>query len=83
VNGVDPVALSELIQTGGIVGLMTVIIIGALRAWWLPAWVHKNALDEKEKQAKRLEEERDWWRNVAMRSLSIGETAVRQRDEQG
>lgn len=58
-------AIFEIVQTGGTVGLLLLILIGGLRRWWVPGW----AYDEKVNECNQ-------WKTVAMRSMQISEEIV-------
>ena len=58
--------LIDIISSGGVVGLLAVVVVGALKEWWVPGRVHRRAVAEK-----------DFWRSHALRSTSLAEAAVR------
>lgn len=62
--------LNEIVMIadrGGVLALLVVIIWGGIRGWYVWRW-----------QYKELEQDRDWWRSTAMRSVQITEAAVDQ-----
>lgn len=67
----------DYIQRGGVLGLLTLAIVGSVRKWWAPAWY-----------VKAIEDERDEWKAVALngtrlaeRSTSVFEAAVRRGNQ--
>lgn len=58
-------AISEAVQTGGLVVLLLLIVWGALKEWWVPGVTHRRALQEAEK-----------WKNVATESIRTTERAT-------
>lgn len=57
----------SIIDRGGVLVLLVVIIWGGIRGWYVWRW-----------QYKQLEQDRDWWRSTAMRSVQITEAAIDQ-----
>lgn len=58
-------SIFEIVQTGGTVGLLVLILIGGLRRWWVPGW----AYDE-------MRHDRDQWKTIALRTLQVSEEIV-------
>lgn len=52
---------------GSIVAIMAIIVIGALREWWVPGTAHRRAISDKEKIIDRLIQERN-------KALSLNES---------
>ena len=63
----DPgaVSITDLISSGGTIALLAWIVMGAIREWWFtgPAY-------------RRLEMEKDQWKEMALRSLATADKAV-------
>jgi len=58
--------LFDIISSGGVVGVLTVIVVGALKEWWVPGKVHRRVVTEK-----------DFWRSHALKSTNLAEAAIR------
>lgn len=56
----DPVTI---VQTGGVVGVLLVILWGGVRKWWVFGWRYTE-----------LEKERDEWKALALRSTNLAES---------
>jgi hypothetical protein len=71
-----------LIDRGGVLVLLSIMVIGGMKGWYV--WRHE--VDKAEtafrERIAQVERDRDWWRDVAVRSLRIGEAAVGQTIEQ-
>ena len=65
----DPTSLVELLDKGGTLALLLIIIVGGYRKWWVFGWAYRDKFDE----AAR-------WQDIALRALNVGEAAV-QRDD--
>lgn len=66
------ISLRDLIQTisdAGTLGLMAVIIYGAAKEWWVWGWLYKE-----------LRQERNYWRDIALRATDL---AAKVADQQG
>lgn len=59
------VSLIQFLKDAGIVGLLVFILIGGSRQWWV--WGY---------QFRDLKQERDWWRDTALRGTQMAERAV-------
>jgi hypothetical protein len=68
----------EVIQGGGLVAALLMAIYGNIKGWWISGKQHDKDLLERDKQLAKAEQDRDWWRDFAMRSIMTAETAVRQ-----
>lgn len=53
----------DLIQSGGVVGLLLVILWGLRQRWWVPGWYFKDLYKEKEE-----------WKAIALRSTNLAES---------
>lgn len=56
----DPVTI---VQTGGVVGLLLVILLTGLKGMWVPGWRYREVLDE-------LKE----WKQLALKSHNLLES---------
>jgi len=62
---VDLEGLNQVVQTGGVVGLLVTIVWGALKEWWVPGRVHRRTVAEK-----------DFWRTHALENTRLTAKAV-------
>lgn len=44
---------------GSIIGLMAIIVIGAVYEWWVPGRTHRRTIAEKDREIERVVSERD------------------------
>jgi hypothetical protein len=65
-------SLVTLLDRGGLLGALVVIIWGGMRGWYV--W---------RREYLELERDRNWWRSVAMRSLHIADASLSQSDTTG
>lgn len=49
-----PVNMMDYIERGGIIGLLTIIVVGALREWWVPGATHRRLLAESHAREQEL-----------------------------
>lgn len=61
----NPTTLIDIIQSAGVIGLLVVVVYGAIKEWWVPGKTHKRCLDE-----------RDQLLNLALRQANAAEKAV-------
>lgn len=59
----DTISLYNIIQTGGVVAVLLVIILGGVRKWWVFGW-----------QYQRVEESNERWMELALRSTNLAES---------
>ena len=64
----DPDAIRALTDIGTI-GLLLLTLIGGYRGWWVFGPIHKSIVAD-------LVEQRNFWRQQALRSTSLAEKAV-------
>lgn len=64
--------LFDYINTGGVIGLFTLILVGGFRRWWVWGWAYKDM----EAAKARVEQERDDWRQLALHGTSLAEQTV-------
>lgn len=70
----DTVQLADLLgPLGLVVFLLVVVVWGGRKKWWTFGWV----LDNEVQRRQEVELEKEYWKNIAVRSLNIGEDAVR------
>lgn len=55
----------DLISQGGALALLVFVVVGAVREWWFTGAAYR-----------RLEVERDEWKQMALRSLDTADRAV-------
>lgn len=56
----DPI---QVVQTGGMVGLLITVLLGGHRKWWVFGWRYSEVVKE-----------RDEWRELALRSANLAES---------
>lgn len=49
-------------QTGGTIGVLTLIVVGLLRQWIVPGWTYAA-----------MEKDRDYYREIANRSVALAD----------
>jgi hypothetical protein len=59
----DPVSIYNVVQTGGVVAVLLVIIIGGVRKWWVFGW-----------QYQKIEESNAKWMELALRSTNLAQS---------
>ena len=62
----------KYVNTAGVIGLLTVIIFGGYKKWWVFGWQYK----ESEERNKKTETERDGWRDIALHGTNLAEQTV-------
>lgn len=62
----------KYISQAGVLGLLTVIIFGGYKKWWVFGWIYKDA----EARTAKAEQERDDWRDLALHGTSLAEQTV-------
>lgn len=61
--------LADVITKAGVIGILVAIVIGGYREWFVYGPSHKR-------QIKDLKEDRDWWRDMALRNGALAEKAA-------
>jgi len=69
-QNIDVSTLLEIVQSGGIIALLIVIIYGGSKNWWVFGWQYRKQVEETE-----------WWKNVCVRLLNISESAIEKQKE--
>lgn len=59
----NPTTLYNLIQLGGVVAVLLIVIFGFMKKWWVPGW-----------QYKAMEESNAKWMELALRSANLSES---------
>lgn len=55
-----------------VVSLLTIVLFGGYRKWWVFGWIYRDA----EARTVKLEKERDDWRDLALRGTGLIEQTV-------
>lgn len=55
----------NLVQVGGVPGLLFLAIVGVFRGWWVPKHVHDDVIKD-----------RDEWKAIALQNMHVASTAV-------
>lgn len=64
--------LLKYISQGGVLGLLTLILFGGYKRWWVFGWLYKEAQD----RTIKAEKEKDDWRDIALHGTSLAEQTV-------
>jgi hypothetical protein len=56
----------------GVVSLLIGVLIGGFRKWWVWGWAYTDLLEQK----KLIEQERDDWRQLALKGTTLAEQSV-------
>lgn len=77
-------ATVDLITRGGVITLLVMALVGGMRGWYVWGTTHDKELlekdkviEDKERTIVKTEKDRDYWRDVAVRTLSVGEKAIK------
>lgn len=62
----DLTTLVPLINTGGVVTLLIVILYGGMRNWWVFGHYYTAMQAEKDKELAKAQEEAEYWRELAV-----------------
>lgn len=71
-GGLTLADLLKYFSQAGVLGLLTIVIFGGYRQWWVFGWQYKEAAARIEK----AEKERDDWRDLALHGTSLAEQTV-------
>jgi hypothetical protein len=71
---VDPGTLRAIADAGFAAGLIA-ILLGGFRGWWIYGPLHDRIVDD-------LLEQRNFWRDQAIRATRLAEVAVDQGDDE-
>jgi hypothetical protein len=71
-TGVNLPDILKIVSQAGVVGLLLIILVGGFRKWWVFGWQYKEAIE----QQKKIEQERDDWRNLALHGTNLAEQTV-------
>lgn len=64
--------LLNILRDAGIIGLLVVVLAGGFRKWWVWGWTYTDLVEDK----RRVEQERDDWRQLALHGTSLAEQTV-------
>lgn len=62
---VDAGMILKILNDGGIIALLVVILVGGVREWWVFGWYYTE-----------MSRERDTWKELALSGTSLAERAV-------
>ena len=60
-----PSAITLIKDIGGY-GALILVLFGLRRRWWVPGWVYDDSTKACAEAFKKLETDRDWWREKFM-----------------
>ena len=72
----DASAIIEIIQSGGILAGLILVVYGGKKRWWYWAHQYDEMKRELEAKSKATAAREHWWRSVALSSLNISERMV-------
>lgn len=75
----DLVEWLEAFQTGGLLLALLLAVYGIKAKWWIPYWLLQGVEKDLLKQLKDLREDRDFWREQAMKGLDVAESLREKR----
>lgn len=67
----DPTSTYNIIQTGGVVAILLVILIGGVKKWWVFGW-----------QYRAIEKSNARWMELALRSTNLAENVEKMRQQE-
>lgn len=56
----------------GVLGVLTVVLYGGYKRWWVFGWIYQQS----EIRVEKLEKERDDWRDLALHGTTLAEQTV-------
>ena len=65
----DITALYELINKGGVVALLLIIVVAGIKRYWVPGWLYRQILKE-----------RDEWKQLALRGSSLATRIINEKE---
>ena len=68
----DPVTTYQFIQTGGVIAILILVIVGFVKKWWVMGW-----------QYKAVEESNARWMELALKSANLVESLDELRKSSG
>lgn len=69
-----------LVRDGGSLFLLVIAIVGGFRGWYVPRWTFDAHMQAADKSFAEMKQDRDEWKELAMRGLSVMEQGVRFRN---
>lgn len=69
----------EWIERGGVLALLLIIIIGGSKRLWVWGWQQRETEETWEQRYREMETDRNFWRDVALRSVDITEAVAGRR----
>jgi len=72
----DLVTLIDLISRGGLVGALLVALVGGMKGWYIWKTSHETLMKELQERIDALTEDRDYWRDQAIRALTAANRVV-------
>lgn len=61
----DPGTITNIVQSGGVVGLLVLFMVGLVKRWWVVGWAYDDC-----------RRERDEWKELALTGTRAAERAV-------
>lgn len=71
-DALNPTTIFDWIQSGGIIGLLIVVILGGARRWWVFGWQYRELQD----RCDKIETSNAMWMQLALRGVNVTEKLV-------
>lgn len=72
----DLVTLIDLISRGGLVGALLMALVGGMKGWYIWRNSHETLTKELQERIDALTEDRNYWRDQAIRALTAANKVV-------
>jgi hypothetical protein len=66
----EPKSVIDYVNAGGVVALLLMVLAGGIKQWWVFGWYYKELLG----RHSALSEEKDAWKELALRSTNLAES---------
>ena len=63
-------------QSAVVAGVIVAVVTAGLKGLWVFGWVHKAIVSSLTKQLTDMTRDRDYWRNIALRSMGHTDRAL-------
>jgi hypothetical protein len=66
----------KLLNSGGVLGLLVLVLVGGYKQWWVWGWLYTAHSNELQKQLDQMTNERNQWRDLSLRYANVAEGAI-------